>query len=125
MQTIAGSLEKDLPEGKQSAFARFFKSEAAGSILLLASTIVALGWANSPWSTWYFQLLDTKIGFTWNDAKFALSWSYWINDGLMALFFFVVGLEIKREILIGELSTFKKAILPAAAAIGGMVFPAF
>src|SRR5947209_12643020 len=111
-------------ERKESASARFFKSEATGSILLLICTIAALTWANSPWSGSYFRLLDAKIGFTWNDSKFALSWGHWINDGLMAVFFFVVGLEIKREILVGQLSTVKKAILPVAAAAGGMLLPA-
>src|SRR3954469_4975471 len=109
---------------KENASARFFNSEATGSILLLICTIVALTWANSPWSGVYFRLLHSKIGFTWNDSKFALSWSHWINDGLMALFFFVVGLEIKREIIIGQISTAKKAILPVGAAIGGMLLPA-
>src|SRR5262249_25025142 len=63
-------------------------------------------------------------GISWNGASFALSVDHWINDGLMALFFFVVGLEIKREIVVGELSTLKKAVLPVAAALGGMVAPA-
>jgi NhaA family Na+:H+ antiporter len=107
------------------ASARFFKSEAKGSVLLLICTIAALTWANSPWSDWYFQLVHAKIGFSWNDSKFVLSGEHWINDGLMALFFFVVGLEIKRELVVGHLSTVKKAILPVAAAVGGMVLPAF
>jgi len=107
-----------------SASARFFESEATGSILLLICTAAALIWANSPWSELYFRLLKTKLGFSWGDSKFVLSWDHWINDGLMALFFFVVGLEIKREIVVGHLSTFRKAILPVAAAVGGMVLPA-
>jgi Na+:H+ antiporter, NhaA family len=110
--------------GRQSAFARFVHSEATGSILLLLCTVAALTWANSPWSGSYVELLRAKIGITWNDSKFGLSWNHWINDGLMALFFFVVGLEIKREILVGQLSTRRRAILPVAAAIGGMVLPA-
>jgi NhaA family Na+:H+ antiporter len=110
---------------KQSAYARFFKSEATGSILLLVCTVAALAWANSPWSASYFQLLKARIGFSWNNATFGLTWSHWINDGAMALFFFVVGLEIKREIVVGELSTLKKATLPVAAALGGMLAPAF
>ena len=69
------------------ASARFFKSEAKGSVLLLICTIAALTWANSPWSDWYFQLVHAKIGFSWNDSKFVLSGEHWINDGLMALFF--------------------------------------
>ena len=108
----------------QRASARFFKSEARGSVLLLLSTVTALVWANSPWSGSYFHLLETKIGVTWNDWKFALSWSHWLNDGLMALFFLVVGLEIKREFLSGELRDRRAAALPVIAAVGGMVFPA-
>src|SRR3954469_18808576 len=114
----------DVSTRKETASARFFNSEATGSILLLICAISAVIWANSPWSGLYFRLLDSKIGFTWNDSKFALSWGHWINDGLMALFFFVVGLEIKREIIVGQLSTVKKAILPVGAAVGGMVLPA-
>jgi NhaA family Na+:H+ antiporter len=116
--------ESHPPTSLRGAFARFFKSEAMSSILLLMCTIVALLWANSPWSGLYLQILHTKIGFSWGDSKFALSLHHWINDGLMALFFFVVGLEIKREIVIGQLSSLKKAILPVAAAVGGMVVPA-
>jgi len=109
---------------EKSATARFFASEATGSILLLICTLTALAWANSSWSATYFHILQAKIGFTWNESRFALSFSHWINDGLMALFFFVVGLEIKREILVGELSSWKKAVLPVAAALGGMLLPA-
>jgi NhaA family Na+:H+ antiporter len=108
----------------EAASARFFHSEAIGSILLLIFTLGALIWANSPWSESYFRLLDTKIGISWRDSKFTLSWNHWINDGLMAFFFFVVGLEIKREIVVGHLSAWKSATLPVAAALGGMVVPA-
>ena len=79
--------ESHLPASLRGAFARFFKSEAMSSILLLMCTIVALFWANSPWSGLYLQILHTKIGFSWGDSKFALSLHHWINDGLMALFF--------------------------------------
>src|SRR4051812_16098722 len=95
--------DSKVSEGRQTAFTRFFKSEATGSVLLLISTLAALTWANSPWSASYFRLLHAKIGISWNNSTFALSWDHWINDGLMALFFFVVGLEIKREIVVGQL----------------------
>lgn len=124
MGEVISSSTVDVSTRKESASARFFKSEATGSILLLICTLAAVTWANSPWSGLYFRLLESKIGFTWNDSKFALSWSHWINDGLMALFFFVVGLEIKRETIVGQLSAVKKAILPVGAAVGGMVLPA-
>lgn len=121
MQASSASLT---PLSVQSnAWDRFFQSEARGGVLLFACTLAALVWANSPWSGSYFDLLHSTFGFSWNDSRFMLSWDHWINDGLMAVFFFVVGLEIKREIVVGELSSMRKAVLPVAAAIGGMVVP--
>jgi NhaA family Na+:H+ antiporter len=105
-------------------FEWFVHSEVMGSLLLLACTVIALAWANSPWADSYFDLLHTYIGVSWGDASFKLSLHHWINDGLMVIFFFVVGLEIKRELVVGELSSLDKAGLPVAAAIGGMVVPA-
>jgi NhaA family Na+:H+ antiporter len=105
-------------------FQRFFHSEVSGSIVLLVSTIVALIWANSPWSDSYFQIAHTKISIGWGDLLFSMTLEHWIADGLMVIFFFVVGLEIKRELIVGQLSTLQKAILPVAAALGGMIFPA-
>jgi NhaA family Na+:H+ antiporter len=102
----------------------FFRSEVSGSVVLLLCTLAALFLANSPWSAAYLHLLHLKIGVSWGETTFALSLHHWINDGLMVLFFFTVGLEIKRELLIGHLSSVKKAVLPALAALGGMVFPA-
>ena len=108
----------------QSMFQRFIHSEVLGSVLLLACAVAALVWANSPWGDSYQHLLHTKIGVTWGKAAFQLSLHHWINDGLMAIFFFVVGLEIKREVVVGELASFKKAVLPFSAALGGMIAPA-
>jgi len=105
-------------------FEWFVHSEVTGSILLLACTLIALVWANSPWAQSYVDLLHTYVGVSWGDAAFKLSLHHWINDGLMVVFFFVVGLEIKREMVVGELSSSNKAALPVAAAIGGMVVPA-
>jgi NhaA family Na+:H+ antiporter len=102
----------------------FIHSEVTGSILLLACTVVALAWANSPWADTYFHLLHTPVGVSWGTSSFNLSLHHWINDGLMAVFFFVVGLEIKRELVVGELSSLAKAALPVAAAGGGMLGPA-
>ena len=108
-----------------SPFQRFFKIEASGGIVLLLFTVIALVWANSPWGAIYYKLwhYDFTIGVV---GKFSISKDilHWVNDGLMAIFFFVVGLEIKRELVAGELSSIKKASLPIAAAIGGMVVPA-
>jgi NhaA family Na+:H+ antiporter len=107
-----------------SPFVSFAKIEAAGGILLMASTIAALIWANSPWADSYFAIWDAHatIGF----GKFSLTETRfeWINDGLMAIFFFLVGLEIKREVLIGELSSLRRAAFPLIAAVGGAILPA-
>jgi NhaA family Na+:H+ antiporter len=111
-------------EGFRGWFEWFVHSEVTGSILLLTCTVIALVWANSPWADTYFDLLHTYIGMSWGDASFKLSLHHWINDGLMVVFFFVVGLEIKREMVVGELSSFEKAGLPVAAALGGMIVPA-
>ena len=105
-------------------FQEFFQTEASGGILLLICTVFALLWANSPFSEEYFHLWHTKVSIFINNTGLEYSLHHWINDGLMAIFFFVVGLEIKRELLAGELSSFKKASLPVAAALGGMLFPA-
>ncbi len=107
-----------------SIFQRFVHSEVGGSVVLLVCSLTALVWANSPWADRYFEILHTYIGISWGDASFKLSLQHWVNDGLMVLFFFVVGLEIKREISVGELSSLGQAALPVAAAIGGMVVPA-
>jgi NhaA family Na+:H+ antiporter len=105
-------------------FQRFFRSEASGAVVLVFATILALVWANSPWSASYFDLQHTYIGVSWGDATFKLSLQHWINDGLMVLFFFVVGLEIKRELLVGHISSLRLATVPVAAAVGGMLVPA-
>lgn len=105
-------------------FDRFVHSEVSGSMVLLACTIVALVWANSPWADGYLGMVNTYVGVSWGDAAFEMSLGHWIADGLMAIFFFVVGLEIKRELVIGQLSTFRQAVLPVGAAVGGAIVPA-
>lgn len=102
----------------------FIKQESLGGILLIISTIIALIWANNSESYHHFWH-DIMISFSAGDFELSHSIGHWINDGLMAIFFFTIGLEIKREIMGGELSTFKKASLPLFAATGGMVIPAF
>jgi NhaA family Na+:H+ antiporter len=105
-------------------FQRFFSTEAAGGIVLLACAAIALVWANSTWANAYRQLWETPLGLETRSFGLSLTLHEWVNDGLMAAFFFFVGLEIKREVLIGELSSRRSAALPVAAAIGGMVVPA-
>jgi NhaA family Na+:H+ antiporter len=106
-------------------FALFAKQASAGGIVLLACAVVALLWANSPLSEYYFRLwsipVEVRFGNLVDIDKPLL---LWINDGLMAVFFFLVGMEIKRELLVGELRSPRKAMLPMAAAVGGMVVPA-
>ncbi|MGD2115607.1 MAG: Na+/H+ antiporter NhaA, partial [Acidobacteriota bacterium] len=105
-------------------FARFASLEAAGGILLLVAAALALAWANSPWSEAYFALWQTEVRVGAGGFDLAKPLLLWINDGLMAIFFFVVGLEIKRELLVGELASPRRAALPMAAALGGMLVPA-
>ncbi|OIQ51003.1 Na(+)/H(+) antiporter NhaA [Pseudodesulfovibrio hydrargyri] len=107
-----------------SSFDKFFRMEAAGGIALMVCTVAALVWANSPWAASYDGLWQTRLTVGvggWVLSKPAL---LWINDGLMAIFFFLVGLEIKRELLVGGLSTPSQTIMPVAAAVGGMAVPA-
>src|SRR5688572_16751678 len=103
---------------------RFLAIEAASGILLILAATVALVWANSPWRTSYADLWHIPIGSRFGSLAFERDLHFWINDGLMTLFFFVVGLEIRREIHAGELSEPRRAALPLAAALGGMVVPA-
>jgi Na+:H+ antiporter, NhaA family len=102
----------------------FLKTESSGAILLAGSAIFALIWANSPWSGSYESLWSSHIAITVAGHSLDLSLRHWVNDGLMTIFFFVVGLEIKREVTSGHLSNRRAALLPGIAAIGGMVVPA-
>ena len=102
----------------------FVRQESAGGILLLVCLVLALLFANSPLAATYHHLLATPIQIGWGDWILVKTLQHWINEGLMTLFFFVVGLEIKREILVGELSDMRQAVLPVIAAIAGMVVPA-
>jgi Na+:H+ antiporter, NhaA family len=102
----------------------FLATEAASAILLAAAAVAALVWANSPWSASYENLWTTRAAFTVAGHTLDLDLRHWINDGLMAIFFLVVGLEIKRELTEGHLSTRRAALLPGVAALGGMVVPA-
>lgn len=104
--------------------ARFMAVEAASGILLIIATIAALVWANSPWHSAYEDFLHFHINVEIGPFHLEESFLHFVNDGLMAVFFFVVGLEIKREMTTGELRDPRAALLPAVAAVGGMVVPA-
>jgi NhaA family Na+:H+ antiporter len=104
---------------------KYISEETIGGLILIGSTIIALIWANSSYYDLYHYVWEEiKVGYVWGKTEMVASIHHWINDGLMALFFFTVGLEIKREVMGGELSSIKKASLPIAAAVGGMIFPA-
>lgn len=107
-----------------SPFVRFAKLEAASGILLLTGTIAALGWANSPWAESYHAIWNIHATISLGPLSITETRLEWINDGLMAVFFFLVGLEIKREVLIGELSSLRQAAFPIIAALGGALVPA-
>ncbi|MHB1048683.1 MAG: Na+/H+ antiporter NhaA [Bacteroidota bacterium] len=106
------------------SFKDFIHSNTAGGIILLISTAVALAWANSGYSQIYFDLWEQHLSIGAGSFELSKTLHHWINDGLMVIFFFLVGLEIKRELLVGELASPKKAMLPIIAAIGGMIGPA-
>lgn len=100
------------------------QSDVLGGALLVGATLLALGWANSPWAQSYETLWHIPLSISFGDLTLERSLLHWINDGLMAMFFFVAGLEIKREFLVGELSSFRAAALPVLCAVGGMLIPA-
>lgn len=103
---------------------RFMREEAASGVLLLAAAVTALAWANSPWSDSYERLWETHLTIGVGSFVLEESLHFWINDALMVVFFFVVGLEIKRALVAGELASPRRALLPVLAAVGGMVLPA-
>jgi Na+:H+ antiporter, NhaA family len=120
----ADAASSDLVDRILRPFQQFVATESAGGLLLIVSAVLGLAWANSPYGGSYFALWDWLV--TVGPQGFALtkSLSEWINDGLMVLFFLLVGLEIKREVLVGELASMQQASLPVAAALGGMIVPA-
>ncbi|MEO8217726.1 MAG: Na+/H+ antiporter NhaA [Acidobacteriota bacterium] len=105
-------------------FQKFAARETSGGILLLSCTIAALVWANSPWADSYAALWHTQFSVGLSSFGLSKDLHFWVNDALMAIFFFVVGLEIKRELLVGELASPRQAALPIVAALGGVMVPA-
>ncbi len=121
--TWAGS-DRFVPRTFVRPFVRFTRIEAASGIVLLVAAIAAIVWANSPWSETYFSILESTITVELPGIHFEETVQNFINDGLMAIFFFDVGLEIKRELVVGDLRDPRAAALPVMAALGGMIFPA-
>ena len=124
LESLAAEIEKPLGVRVRLMFQQFTRLQASGGILLLAATVLALLWANSAWGHTYFEMWETYLKIALGDLELKESLLHWVNDGLMVVFFFLVGLEIKREILVGELASLRKATLPLMAAAGGMVIPA-
>ena len=107
-----------------AALRSFLATETAGGLLLVVAAVAALVWANSPWQASYRTLWHTELGLSLGRWSLELDLQHWVNDALMALFFLVVGMEVKRELTLGELRDRRQAALPVAAAVGGMVVPA-
>jgi NhaA family Na+:H+ antiporter len=105
-------------------FQAFLRTESSGGLALMATTVMAMAWANSRWAAAYHQIFDTLI--TLRAGRFGAAWpaQHWVNEALMTVFFLVVGMEIKRELAVGELASVRRALLPALAALGGMIVPA-
>jgi len=122
-KSLANTAQTRFLARPRSMLERFVHSATSGSVLLFGATVVALVWANSPWSGSYFAIWKFPLNVG-RRPLFSMDLHHWIDDGLMVLFFLVVGLEIKREIVKGELSSFKRAALPIMAALGGMILPA-
>jgi NhaA family Na+:H+ antiporter len=124
LESLIDAVEKPLGVKVRLLAQEFVRIEASGGILLLICAIIALVWANSAISESYFHFWETEFAIGFGESVISLPLIEWINDALMVLFFFVVGLEIKRQLTTGELSRPRKAVLPLAAAIGGMLVPA-
>lgn len=105
-------------------FQEFFASEKAGGLILVFCTLLSIGIANSPWGTGWLHFWHSDLDLSFSAVRLDYSIEHWVNDGLMAIFFLLVGLEIEREIYIGELADFRNALLPIMAALGGMLIPA-
>lgn len=124
IESLKEEIEKPLGVQVRNLFGRFTQLQASGGILLAIATIIALILANTPAAHDYFELWETSLALTFGNLSLSEDLLHWINDGLMVIFFFVVGLEIKREVTVGELGTLKKAALPIFAAVGGILLPA-
>ncbi|HEX5969542.1 MAG TPA: Na+/H+ antiporter NhaA [Intrasporangium sp.] len=125
MATTTAATRRYQLAGQLSAPLRqYLATESGGAALLLVATLVALAWANSPWSEAYSQLWGTELAVQLADWTLRMDLGHWINDGLMAVFFLVIGLEVRRDLSIGELTDRRKLRLPLLAGVGGMVVPA-
>lgn len=125
---MAGAVDSAPPPGVRQIrlvrpVQRFIQTEAAGGIVLLINAVLALIWVNSPWSDSYHEIFEHHLSFDLGFYSVDEPLHFWINDAAMVIFFFLVGMEIKREAVVGELASLRRVIVPAAAAVGGMVVP--
>ncbi|CAA9371460.1 MAG: Na+/H+ antiporter NhaA type [uncultured Nocardioidaceae bacterium] len=114
---------RDLLTQLSTPLRSFLSTESGSAGVLLLATVLALAWANSPWSETYHDLMSTELAFSLADATLSKDLQHWVNDGLMVLFFFVIGLEVRREVSVGELTRPSSAVLPLLAGLGGMLVP--
>ena len=115
---------RTLVRPRLASFRVFLETEAGGAVVLLAATLTALIWANSPWAESYHRLWSTELSVALGDSRLSLDLAHWVNDGLMTLFFLVIGLEVRREFDRGELRERRRAAVPLIAGLGGMIVPA-
>jgi Na+/H+ antiporter NhaA len=120
----AAPVSTQSPRSRLLPLREFIATQNASAVVLLGATVVALAWANSPWAETYERLWHTPLAIRLGELELSLDLRHWINDGLMALFFFVVGLEIRREFDMGDLRERRRVATPVLAAVGGMVVPA-
>ncbi len=118
------SRQRTMAGPRIAAVREFFHTEAGGAVVLLASALIALAWANSPYAEAYHRLWHTPLSIALGEYRLSLDLAHWVNDGLMTLFFLVIGLEVRREFDRGELRETRRAALPLIAGLGGMVLPA-
>ena len=123
-QTTSVSRRTSLVAQLPAPMRQFLATESGSAGVLLGAALLALVWANSPWSASYEALWETEAGIRIGDAVLAMDLEHWVNDGLMALFFFVIGLEVRRELSVGELTDRRRVRLPLIAGVAGMVVPA-
>ena len=124
LESLMAEIQKPIGVQVRLVFQQFTRLQASGGLLLLITSILALIWANSPMAHYYYELLETHLSISLGSFQLSHELLEWVNDGLMVIFFFVVGLEIKRELTVGELASPRRAALPISAAVGGMVVPA-
>ncbi|CAA9212697.1 MAG: Na+/H+ antiporter NhaA type [uncultured Blastococcus sp.] len=127
MSTVAGASRTGsahLAAQFSAPVRRSMRSGVAGAALMVAATLLALAWANSPWADSYDQLWHTELALRFGDVQIAMDLQHWVNDGLMVFFFFLIGMEVRRELSMGELVQRSRLTVPVLAAVAGLVIPA-